>query len=78
MNTDSVGIIDKLADEAGGYFVIPSEEELEYTDLLFSVCDQFGIRYYSASYKEKCFVEEVTRVTWEFQHGRVLRPAFAG
>ena len=70
--------IDVLADEAGGYFALPTEEELAYTDLLFSVCEQFGIRYYSASAKEKFFVEEVTRVTWEYQHGRLVRAAFAG
>ena len=68
--------IDVLADEAGGYFAIPSEEELQYTDLLFSVCEQFGIRYYSATPKEKYFVEEVTRVTWAIQHGQTVRPAF--
>ena len=25
--------VDILADEAGGYFKVPSEEEMEYTDL---------------------------------------------
>ena len=37
--------IDILADEAGGYVSPPSEEGLAYTDLFFSVCKQFGIRY---------------------------------
>ena len=68
--------IDVLADEAGGYFAIPTEAELQYTDLLFNVCAQFGIRYYSATPKEKYFVEEVTRVTWAIQHGETFRPAF--
>lgn len=78
MNIDRRDRIDELAEKAGGFFSIPSEDELCYTDLLFSICDQFGIRYYTATEKEKCFVEEVTRVTWEYQHGRVIRPAFVG
>lgn len=35
--------IDELADAAGGYFAMPSADELAYTELLFDVCDQFGI-----------------------------------
>ena len=50
--------IDELAEEAGGYFAIPSEESLEYTNLLFSICDKYGISYYKATPKEKYFVEE--------------------
>ena len=74
--------IDVLADQAGGYFALPDEDELAYTDLLFSVCDQFGIRYYSATEKERCFVEEVTRLTWACQKGKSVginaevRPSF--
>ena len=75
--------IDVLADQAGGYFALPSEDELAYTDLLFSVCDQFGIRYYSATEKERCFVEEVTRVIWACRQGKTVgagaevRPSFS-
>ena len=75
--------IDVLAEEAGGYVSPPSEAEVAYTELLFDVCAQFGIRYYSATPKEKYFVEEVTRVTWARQqqekHGvpREIRPAFS-
>lgn len=74
--------IDILADQAGGYFALPNEDELAYTDLLFSVCDQFGIRYYTATEKERCFVEEVTRLTWACQKGKTVgidaevRPSF--
>ena len=74
--------IDVLADQAGGYFALPDEDELAYTDLLFSVCEQFGIRYYSATEKERCFVEEVTRLTWACQKGKTVgidaevRPSF--
>ncbi len=64
--------IDILADEAGGYFAVPSKEELQFTDLFFSVCRQFGIRYASATPKERYFVDEVTRVTWAHQHGEQI------
>lgn len=75
--------IDDLADQAGGYFSIPSQDEMAYTELLFDVCQQFGIRYYSATKKERHFVEEVTRVTWlkklEERTGvsQNIRPAFS-
>lgn len=75
--------IDILADQAGGYFSAPSEQELAYTDLLFSICEQFGIHYYSATLKERCFVEEETRITWARQREQVtgikaaVRPAFS-
>lgn len=76
--------IDILAQQAGGYFAMPSEQELEYTDLLFDVCKQFGIKYYSATAKERFFVEEVARVTYERERAQRqglpladVRPAFA-
>lgn len=73
--------VDILAEQAGGYFSLPSEDEFAYTDLLFSVCSQFGIRYYTATEKERYFVEEVTRVTWAHQKakttGEPFRLAFA-
>ncbi len=75
--------VDILAEQAGGYFSAPNEQELAYTDLLFSVCEQFGIRYYSATPKERYFVEEVARVTWARQKEQLtgiradVRPAFA-
>lgn len=76
--------IDILAQQAGGYFAVPKEQELEYTDLLFDVCKQFGIKYYSATAKERLFVEEVARVTYERERAEKqglplsdVRPAFA-
>ena len=50
--------IDELALQAGGYFSMPTQEDIAYTDLLFDVCRQFGIRYYSASAKEKADMGE--------------------
>ncbi len=75
--------MDALAEQAGGYFAPPSDENMEYTDLLFDVCAQFGIRFYSAAPKERHFVEEVSRVTWarlqERKTGikRDIRPDFS-
>ena len=80
---DAQYVIDELAAQEGGYFSMPSHEDIAYTDLLFDICRQFGIRYYSASAKEKAFVEEVTRVTWAKQQEAAtgirqnIRPAFS-
>lgn len=74
--------IDDLAAQAGGYFSLPTEDSKAYTDLLFDICRQFGIRYYTAT-KERYFVEEVTRVTWAKQQEEKtgipqnIRPAFS-
>lgn len=79
---DKIYKLDTLAEQAGGYFSAPDKDELAYMDLLFSICNQFGIRYYSAAPKERYFVEEVTRVTWEHQNAQTaegiaaIRPAF--
>ena len=56
--------LDRLADDACGYVSVPSDSSMAYTELLFDVCRQFGIRYYSATPKERAFADEVTRVTW--------------
>ena len=73
---DPMYVIDELAEQAGGYFAMPSQDDMAYTDLLFDICQQFGIRYYSATPKEKAFVEEVTR---ESLTGikQDIRPAFS-
>ncbi len=80
LKTDS--LIDNLADKAGGYFAFPSEDSMEYTDLFFYICQKYKIHYSSATPKEKYFVDEVTRVTWErfqCQKGKAVdvRPAFS-
>ena len=69
--------LDELAEQAGGYFAMPSADDLAYTELLFDICN------YTAAPKEKAFVEEVTRVTWARQQqartGQTgdIRPAFS-
>lgn len=47
----------------GSMFCAAHRREYAYTEFLFDVCQQFGLRYYFAK-KERHFVEEVTRVTW--------------
>ena len=73
--------IDDLAEKAGGYFGLPTKDDIAYTDLLFDVCWQFKIHYYSATPKERAFVEKVTRGIWARQEERAgvrmdVRPAF--
>lgn len=41
--------IDDLAEQTGGYFAMPSQDEMTYTELLFDGCQQFGILYYFAT-----------------------------
>ncbi len=75
-------VIDELAERAGGYFTPPSDEDVRYLELLMDVSRQFGIRYYSATPKERNFVDEVTRLTWARQQEAAtgvklnVRPAF--
>ena len=74
--TSGLFAIDDLAEQAGGYFALPTEEDIAYTDLLFEICEKFRIHYYSATPKE--------RVTYERERAAKLglplsdiRPAFA-
>lgn len=83
MPMDKRYVIDNLAAQTGGFFVPPAKEDMAYTKLLFDVCEQFGIRYYSAAKKERHIVEDVARVTWvkpQEEKTRVrqdIRPAFS-
>ena len=56
--------LDVLAERAGGYVVCPDDEDIRFMNLFFETCRRFGIEYTSATKKEKCFVDEVTRLTW--------------
>lgn len=56
----------RVAAQAGGCFSLPSEDSVAYTELLFDICQQFGIHYYAAT-KRTLFVEAVTLVTWTKQ-----------
>ena len=75
--------IDDLAGQVGGDFSLPSEGSMAYAELLFDICQQFGIHYYTVPKKERYFGEEVTRVTWAKQQEEKsgipqnIRPAFS-
>ena len=60
-----------------------SEEERFY-EIFFQMCRKYGVRWASAEEKERRFIEEVTRVTYERERAVRLglplsdiRPAFA-
>ena len=60
-----------------------SEEERFY-EIFFQMCQKYGVRWASAEEKERQFVEEVTRVTYERERAVRLglplsevRPSFA-
>ena len=65
------------------YFRKDPEEERFY-DIFFQLCRKYNIRWASASDKERAFIEEITRVTYERDRAVRLglplsevRPAFA-
>ena len=60
-----------------------SEEERFY-EIFFQMCQKYGVRWSSAEEKERQFIEEVTRVTYERERAVRLglplsevRPSFA-
>lgn len=57
----------RVAAQAGGCFSLPSEDSVAYTELLFDICQQFGIHYYAATKKnafcrgsDPCHLDETT------------------
>ena len=59
-------------------------EEERFYDIFFQLCRKYDVRWASASLKERQFIEEVTRVTYErdraLRRGTPLsevRPSFA-
>lgn len=57
-------VIDDLAAKAGCYVSFPTKDDEASLELLFDICKQFKINYFSCTKKERTFVDEVTRVTW--------------
>ncbi len=60
------------------------EEEERFYNIFFKLCRKYDVSWASASEKEKAFIDEVTRVTYErdraLRSGQPLseiRPAFA-
>ena len=75
--------VKKLPSDAEWYCRQDSETERFY-NILFKLCRKYNISWASADEKEKAFIEEVTRVTYErdkaIREGHPLseiRPAFA-
>ena len=75
--------INRPKSDAEWYFRKDPEEERFY-DIFFQLCRKYNIRWTSASDKERAFIEEITRVTYERDRAVRLglplsevRPAFA-
>ena len=59
-------------------------EEERFYEIFFQLCRKYSVRWASATPKEKSFIEEVTRVTYERDRAQRLglplsevRPSFA-
>ena len=59
-------------------------EEERFYEIFFLMCQKYGVRWASAAEKERQFIEEVTRVTYEWERALRLgsplsdvRPSFA-
>jgi hypothetical protein len=73
----------RLASDAVWYCRKDAEEERFY-EIFFQLCRKYSVRWASATPKEKIFIEEVTRVTYERDRAQRLglplsevRPSFA-
>ena len=71
------------ASDAESYCRRDPEEERFY-EIFFQMCRKYGVRWASADQKERRFIEQVTRVTYERERAIKLglplsevRPAFA-
>ena len=74
---------DRAASDAAWYFEKNPEAE-RYYEIFFGLCRKYNINWSSASTKERAFIEEVARVTYERDRSLRLgeplssiRPAFA-
>lgn len=59
-------------------------EEERFYEIFFQLCQKYSVRWASASAKERHFIEEVTRVTYERERAQRMglplsevRPSFA-
>ena len=74
---------EKMSSDAEWYCRKDPEEERFY-EIFFQMCQKYGVRWASAGEKERQFIEEVTRVTYERERAVRLgfplsdvRPSFA-
>ena len=63
----------KMSSDAEWYCRTDPEEERLY-EIFFQMCQKYDVRWASAEEKERQFIEEVTRVTYERE--RALRLGF--
>ena len=68
----------------GSWYCRRDAEEERFYEIFFKMCRKYGVSWASADEKEKRFIEEVTRVTYERDRAIRLglpledvRPAFA-
>ena len=73
----------KMSSDAEWYCRKDPEEERFY-EIFFQMCQKYSVRWASAEEKERQFIEEVTRVTYERERALWLgfplsdvRPSFA-
>ena len=52
-------------------------EKERFYEIFFRLCQKYNVRWASATPKEKAFIEEVTRVTYERDKAQRGRPSFA-
>ena len=74
---------EKIFSDAEWYCRKDPEAERFY-EIFFQMCQKYGVRWASAEEKERKFIEEVTRVTYERERAHRLgfplsdvRPSFA-
>lgn len=74
---------EKLPSDAAWYCRKDPERD-RYYEIFFQMCRKYGVRWASADEKERQFIEEVTRVTYERDRAirlglplADLRPSFA-
>ena len=75
--------VNQVLSDAEWYCRRDPEEERFY-EIFFQLCQKYHVRWASASQKERVFIEEVTRVTYERDRAKRMglplkevRPAFA-
>ena len=73
----------KTVSDAAWYFTKDPEAE-RYYEIFFRLCRKYNVSWASASAKERAFIEEVARVTYEHDRSARLgepvssiRPAFS-
>ena len=74
----------EIPDSDAEWYFRKDPERDRFYEIFFQMCRKYGVRWASADEKERSFIEEVTRVTYERERATRLglplsdvRPAFA-